>query len=54
MTWTNDEGEPVHTVTSDDGAPAEFDSDDIDGGGTFEFTFDDPGEYPYAARSTPA
>jgi plastocyanin len=50
VTWTNDEGEPVHTVTSDDGAPAEFDSDDIDPGGTFEFTFDEAGEYPYVCK----
>ena len=50
VTWTNGEGDPVHTVTSDDGAPAEFDSDDIDPGGTFEFTFEEAGEYPYVCK----
>jgi plastocyanin len=50
VTWTNSEGEPVHTVTSDDGAPADFDSDDVDPGGTFEFTFEEAGEYPYVCK----
>jgi len=50
VTWTNDEAEPVHTVTTDDGATAEFDSDDLEGGGTFEYTFDEAGEYPYVCK----
>ena len=52
VTWTNDDA-IVHTVTSGtatettgtpDGA---FDSGDIEEGGTFSFTFDEAGEFPY-------
>lgn len=44
VTWTNDDT-LIHTVTSDDGL---FDSNSIDGEGTFSHTFDTPGTYPYS------
>ncbi len=43
VTWSND-GDNVHTVTSDDGV---FDSGLIDAGTGFSFTFAEPGTYPY-------
>jgi plastocyanin len=47
VTWTNTTGTP-HTVTSDAGAPAPFDSGTVNaGGGTFSFTFTQPGSYGY-------
>ena len=46
--WTNQDGVP-HTVTSGVGSTADgvFDSGNIDSGGTFTFTFTDPGTYEY-------
>ena len=41
--WTNLDS-TTHTVTADDDA---FDSGDVAGGDTFEFTFDEAGEYTY-------
>ncbi len=41
--WRNMDSQP-HTSTADDG---EWDSGNLDPGDTFEFTFDEPGEYPY-------
>jgi LPXTG-motif cell wall-anchored protein len=43
VTWSND-GENLHTVTSDDGV---FDSGPMDAGAAFSFTFEQPGTYPY-------
>jgi plastocyanin len=43
VTWVNDDAAP-HTVTSDDGA---FDSGRLEPGDSFEFTFDEPGSFPY-------
>jgi plastocyanin len=43
VTWTNNDAVD-HTATSDDGA---WDSGLFGGGGTFSFTFDEPGIYPY-------
>lgn len=43
VTWRND-GEHVHTVTSDDGL---FDSGVFESAATFSFTFAEPGTYPY-------
>jgi plastocyanin len=44
VTWTNEDAAP-HTVTADDGA---FESKVLaDEGGTFSFTFDEPGTYTY-------
>lgn len=43
VVW-NQEGSAPHTVTADDGA---FDSGTLNTGDTFEFTFEEPGEYPY-------
>jgi plastocyanin len=44
VTWTNNDGNIVHTTTSDDGA---WDSGGLNGGDTFSFTFEQPGMYPY-------
>lgn len=44
--WTN-QGFLPHTVTADDGA---FDSGTLNPGDTFQFTFDQPGTYPYHCR----
>lgn len=41
--WVNDSDLP-HTTTADDGV---WDSGNMDAGATFEFTFEEPGEYPY-------
>ena len=41
--WVNDSDLP-HTTTADDGT---WDSGNMDAGATFEFTFEEPGEYPY-------
>ncbi len=43
VTWTNAQGSP-HTVTADDG---QFASDNITTDGTFSFTFQTPGTFPY-------
>jgi len=45
VTWTNRDDEP-HTVTSS-GSPRAFASGALDTGGSFAFTFDKPGTYPY-------
>ena len=46
ITFTNNDSF-AHTVTSADGAAAEFDSGDLGEGATFEVTLDDPGTYAY-------
>jgi plastocyanin len=43
VTWTNQDG-VTHTVVADNG---EFKSGDVAPGGTFTFTFDKAGTYPY-------
>ena len=43
VTWTNEDSFN-HTVTADNG---EFESGDLAKGGTFSFTFDKAGTYPY-------
>jgi plastocyanin len=50
LTWSNDDGDDSHTVTSDDGA---FDSGILEGGETFSHTFTTPGTYPYACLIHP-
>jgi plastocyanin len=45
--WVNNDAEQVHTVTADDGS---FDSGDIQPGGTFGFTFNTVGPYPYHCK----
>lgn len=42
-----------HTVTSQDASPVDFDSGDLGQDETFEFTFDEPGEYPYFCQIHP-
>jgi len=46
VTWTNT-GMPIHTVTSDSGAPVTFDSGALGSNGTFTFTFTSPGIVNY-------
>ena len=43
VVWTHT-GSLPHTVTADDGT---FDSGDMSSGDTFEYTFEEPGTYPY-------
>jgi plastocyanin len=49
VAWTNDDSVP-HTVTSTDGA---FDSGIFDPGGSFAFTFNEPGSFPYVCQLHP-
>jgi plastocyanin len=49
VTWSNDDPAP-HTVTAEDG---DFDSDILDGGQSFSFTFDEPGTYTYLCNVHP-
>lgn len=50
VTWTNQDG-IAHTTTSDD---AVWDSGVLAGGGTFSFTFDEPGSFEYFCSIHPA
>ncbi len=50
VTWTNQDG-ISHTTTSDD---AVWDSGVLAGGGTFSFTFDEPGTFEYFCSIHPA
>ena len=52
VTWTNSDDLP-HTVTKDGGPGAEFDSGDIEPGGEFEQTFDEPGTVDYICTIHP-
>lgn len=49
VAWTNDDAVP-HTVTSTDGA---FDSGIFDPGGSFAFTFNEPGSFSYVCQLHP-
>ena len=49
VAWTNEDAVP-HTVTSTDGA---FDSGIFDPGGSFAFTFNDPGSFAYVCQLHP-
>lgn len=44
--WEN-RGQNIHSVTSDDG---DFESGDMSSNDIFDFSFDEPGEYPYYCR----
>lgn len=46
VTWTNTDSFP-HTATSDDGAPAAFDVDQLGTDDSGEFTFKEAGSYGY-------
>jgi plastocyanin len=52
ITWTNSDSIP-HTVTKEGGPGSDFDSGDIDGGATFEETFDEPGTVDYVCTIHP-
>lgn len=53
VTWMNVSSSP-HTVTSDSGAPASFDSSAVDAStGTFSFTFTKAGTYNYHCNFHP-
>ena len=49
VTWNNADAF-AHTVTSDSGAPASFDSGNLDASGTFTFTFSTAGTYAYHCK----
>lgn len=51
VTWINDDSSP-HTVTSSNGST--LDSDLMERGETFGFTFDNVGEYPYLCTLHPS
>lgn len=53
VTWTNEDNF-AHTVTAEEGAPASFDSGDLEGDATFEQTFEKAGTYPYVCEIHPA
>jgi plastocyanin len=52
VTWTNSDDLP-HTVTKTGGPGAEFDSGDLEPGGTFEQTFDAKGKVDYVCQIHP-
>jgi len=51
FSWTNDESSIAHTTTSDDGL---WDSGSLNGGGTFEHTFDEAGTFDYICTIHPS
>lgn len=52
VTFVNTD-EFAHTVTSSDGTPVPFDSGQFGLDESFEFTFDEPGEYPFFCQIHP-
>ena len=52
ITWTNSDQVP-HTVTKEGGPGADFDSGNVDPGGTFEQTFDEAGKVDYVCTIHP-
>ena len=46
VVWTNADS-AIHTATSDQGAPAAFDSGNINGGASWQYTFTVAGTYTY-------
>ena len=50
VTWVNNDG-TTHTVTADGGA---FDSGSLAGGATFQFTFDQVGDFAYHCSIHPS
>jgi plastocyanin len=46
VTWTNTDGSP-HSIQDDSGQELFAESDDLDGGDTFSFTYEQPGTYDY-------
>jgi amicyanin len=52
VTWTNKDS-VTHTVTSDDGSAAAFDSGNLESGKTYQFTFQKAGTYTYHCNIHP-
>ena len=52
ITWTNSD-QVAHTVTKEGGPGADFDSGNVDPGGTFEQSFDKPGKINYECQIHP-
>lgn len=52
ITWTNSDSFP-HTVTKDKGPGPKFDSGNMEGGATFEQTFDATGKIDYVCKIHP-
>lgn len=52
VTWTNQDT-VEHTVTTEDGAPASFDSGLFGKGESFSYTFKEPGQYDYLCTPHP-
>jgi plastocyanin len=52
ITWTNSDSFP-HTVTKDKGPGPKFDSGNLEGGDTFEQTFDAAGKIDYLCKLHP-
>ena len=52
VTWTNSDSVP-HNVTKEDGPGADFESDSLNQGDTFEQTFDEAGEIKYVCTIHP-
>jgi plastocyanin len=50
VTWTNKQTDDVHSTVSNDGL---WDSDTLDTGKSFTFTFTDPGDYAYYCSQHP-
>lgn len=51
VTWTNNDGDVPHNVTSTDGGPLA--SDNLSDGETYSFTFAEPGTYAYECTIHP-
>ncbi len=52
VTWTNSDGVP-HTVTKTGGPGEDFDSGNIEPGGTYEYTFEQKGKIDYVCTIHP-
>jgi plastocyanin len=49
VTWTT-VGSAPHTATAEPDAPVKFDSEQVDAGGDFSFTFEQAAEVPYYCK----
>jgi plastocyanin len=53
VSWVN-QGSATHTVNSDSTSPVQFASKEIKSGGSYSFTFNKPGTYPYHCSIHPS